>query len=108
MKVAISAKGPILNSELDPHFGRARYFVVVDTDSGEFTAHDNGNNLEAVQGAGVQAAQDVVDLGVYAVITGNVGPKAAAALEAGGVKVYKQNWGTVREAIEQFKSGHLQ
>ena len=54
---------------------------------------------------GVQAAHDVIDLGVDAVITGNVGPKAAAALEAGSVKVYKRSWGTVREAIEQFNSG---
>ena len=108
MKIAVTSQGSALSSELDPRFGRARYFVVVDTGSGEFTSHDNGSNLEAVQGAGVQAAQGVIDLGVGAVITGNVGPKAAAALEAGSVKVYKQNWGTVREAIEQFKSGRLQ
>ena len=103
MKVAVTSQGSVLSSELDPRFGRARYFVVVDTDSGEFTAHDNGSNVQASQGAGVQAAQDVIDLGVEAVITGNVGPKAAAALQAGNVEVFKQTWGTVRDAVEQFK-----
>jgi len=108
MNVAVTSQGSVLSSELDPRFGRARYFVVVDTDSGEFNVHDNGANLEAVQGAGIQAAQDIVDLSVDAVITGHVGPKAAAALKAGNVKVHKQNWGTVREAIEQLKSGRLE
>ena len=32
---------------------------------------------------------------------------AAGVLQAGNVKVYKQTWGTVRDAIEQFKSGRL-
>ena len=31
MKVAVSARGPALSSELDPRLGRASYFVVVDT-----------------------------------------------------------------------------
>ena len=108
MKVAVTSQGSVLSSELDPRFGRAKYFVVVDTESGEFVAHDNGANLEAAHGAGIQAAQDVVNLGAEAVITGNVGPKAATALRAGSVKVYRQTWGTVRDAIEQFKGGRLQ
>ena len=107
MKVAVTSQGSVLSSEVDPRFGRARYFVVVDTESGEFVAHDNGTNLEAVHGAGVQAAQDVVNLGAEAVITGNLGPKAAAGLRAGNVAVYRQTWGTVRDAIEQFKAGRL-
>ena len=106
MKVAVTSQGSVLSSELDPRFGRARYFVLVDTESGEFTAHDNGTNLEAAHGSGVQAAQDIVDLGVDAVITGNIGPKAEAALQAGNVEICKQNWGTVRDAVEQFKSNH--
>jgi predicted Fe-Mo cluster-binding NifX family protein len=108
VKVAVTSQGSVLSSELDPRFGRARYFVVVDTESGEFVAHDNGANLEAAHGAGIQAAQDVVNLGAEAVITGNLGPKAATALRAGNVKVYRQTWGTVRDAIEQFKAGRLQ
>jgi len=108
MKVAVTAQGRDLNSQVDPRFGRARYFVVVDTDSGEFTAHDNAKNVNAVQGAGVQAGRAVVDLGVAAVVTGNVGPKAFAALRAGGVQVYLGASGTVKEAVEKLKAGELQ
>ena len=107
MKVAVTSQGPELGAAVDPRFGRAKYFVVVDTESGEFSAHDNGTNLEAAHGAGVQAAQDVVRLGAEAVITGNLGPKAADGLRAAGVKVYRQTWGTVRDAIEQFNEGRL-
>ena len=108
MKVAVTAQGKELSSEVDPRFGRAKYFIVVDTDSGEFTAHDNSQNLNAAQGAGIQAGQNVVQLGVEAVITGNVGPKAYATLQAGNVKVYAGAKGNVSEAVKAFKAGELQ
>jgi predicted Fe-Mo cluster-binding NifX family protein len=108
MRVAVTSQGPDLNSPVDPRFGRARYFLVVDTDSGEFTAHDNTTNLNAVQGAGIQAGRAVVDLNVGAVLTGHVGPKAFATLEAGGIKAYPGASGTVKEAVEAFKAGRLQ
>jgi predicted Fe-Mo cluster-binding NifX family protein len=107
MKVAVTSRGSVLSSELDPRFGRARYFVVVDTDSGEFTAHDNVNNRQVSESAEIEAGHDIVNLRVDAVITGNVGPKAAGALRAGNVMVYKQNWGTVRDAIEWYRTGRI-
>ena len=107
MKLALCARGPVLSSELDPRFGRASYFVVVDTDTGKLSAHDNSQNVRAAYGAGVRAAQDIVSFSVEGVITGNIRPDAASALKAGNVKVYKQTWGTVRDGIEQFTSGRL-
>ncbi|MDY7010113.1 MAG: NifB/NifX family molybdenum-iron cluster-binding protein [Planctomycetota bacterium] len=108
MKVAITSQGTEPNSQVDSRFGRAKYFVVADTVTGEFSAHDNSQNLNAVQGAGIQAGRNVVALGVEAVITGNTGPKAFAALQAGGVKVYIGATGTVAEAVERFKAGKLE
>jgi len=108
MKVAVTSQGAELNSRIDPRFGRAEYFLVVDTETGEFSAHDNSQNLNAVQGAGIQAGRNVIDLGVEAVITGNVGPKAFATLQAGGVKVHIGAAGTVTDAIEKFKAGELE
>ena len=108
MKIAVTSQGPDLNSQVDPRFGRARCFIVVDTDSDEFIVHDNTQNLNAAQGAGIQAGRAVVDLAVEALITGNVGPKAYATLQAGNVKVYPGASGTVREAVEEFKAGKLQ
>ena len=107
MKVAITAQGQELSSPVDPRFGRARFFVVVDTDSDESTATDNTQNLNAAQGAGIQAGKNVVDLGVTCVLTGNVGPKAFVTLQAGGVDVYTGAKGTVADALVQFKKGEL-
>lgn len=108
MKVIVTSQGKNLESEVDPRFGRAKYFIVVDPETGDFTAHDNTQNVNALQGAGIQAAQNVVNLGAGAVITGNVGPKAFAALQAGGVKVYVGATGSVADAIEKFKAGELE
>jgi len=108
VKVAVTSQGSDLNSQVDPRFGRAKNFIVVDTDTDEFSAHDNTQNMNAAQGAGIQAGRTVVDLGVAAVITGNVGPKAFTTLQAGNVKVYLGASGTVKEAVEKFKAGQLQ
>jgi len=108
MKVAVTAQGPNLDSLVDPRFGRARYFLLFDTDTGQSTAHDNVQNLNAPQGAGIQAAQTVVQLGAEAVLTGNVGPKAFATLQAGRVVIYPKATGTVRQALEALRSGRLQ
>ena len=108
MKIAVTSQGKDLSGQVDPRFGRAKYFMVVDTDSGESSVHDNSQNLNAAQGAGIQAGQNVVNLGVEAVLTGNVGPKAYATLQAGNVRVYVGATGTVADAIEQLKSGKLQ
>ena len=108
MKVAVTSEGPDMTDKVDPRFGRAKFFIVVDVDTGEFTAHDNTQNLNAAQGAGIQAAQNVVSLDVGAVITGNVGPKAFTALQAGNVKPYAGAAGSVSDAIEKFKGGQLE
>jgi len=107
MKVAVTSQGREITSPVDPRFGRARFFAVIDTESGQFTAVDNSLNLNAAQGAGIQAGRQVVALGAAAVVTGHVGPKAFAALRAGGVQVYTGAAGTVAEAVQQFKAGKL-
>ena len=107
LKVTISAQGKDMNSPVDPRFGRAKYFIVVDTETESFTAHDNSQNLQAPQGAGIQAAKNVLDLGAETIISGNVGPKAFDTLMAGGITVYTGASGTVRDALEAFKAGKL-
>ncbi len=108
LRVAVSAQGTTLDSVVDPRFGRSRYFIVADTETGEFSCFDNEQNLNAAQGAGIQTACKVIELGAAAVITGNLGPKAFATLQAGNINMFIGVEDTVREAIEQFKSGKLQ
>jgi predicted Fe-Mo cluster-binding NifX family protein len=107
MKVAISCSGDSMDAPVDPRFGRAAKFIVLDTDTGAFEVHDNAQNLNAAQGAGIQSAEAVSRLGAEAVITGHCGPKAFRTLQAAGVKVVIGAKGTVAEAVEAFKKGEL-
>lgn len=108
MKILITSEGSDIDQKVDARFGRARQFAVVDLESNEIVFVENTQNLNAPQGAGIQSAQTAARLGVGAVLTGNVGPKAFATLDAADIKVYTGISGTIREAIEQFKTGELQ
>jgi predicted Fe-Mo cluster-binding NifX family protein len=104
MKVAVTAAGNDLDAEVDPRFGRAPYFVVVDTDDMSFEAVEN-DAVDASGGAGPRAAQTVADTGAEAVLTGNCGPNAHRTLSAAGIKVIIGAAGTVREAVERYVKG---
>jgi predicted Fe-Mo cluster-binding NifX family protein len=108
MKIAISIKGDSLESALDAHFGRAAKFLIIDSQSRAFTVHENAQNAEAVQGAGIQAAEAVIRWGAEAVITGQTGPKAVRALKAGGVRIFLTNGlATAAEALAAWEKGAL-
>jgi len=107
MKIAVTAQGNELSSEVDLRFGRAKWLIIVDTETGDYEAHDNIVNLNAVQGAGIQTGQNIANLGVEAVITGNVGPNAFKTLNAAKVKIFLAERQTVQEAIDLFKAGKL-
>jgi len=108
MKVAVSSQGRDISSPVDERFARAPFFVIVDTESGEAHAVDNAQNMNAAQGAGVQAAATVVAQDVEAVITVHCGPKAFRAMRAAEIKIYCGAEGTVADAITKLKSGDLQ
>lgn len=107
-KIAITSEGPTLDDALDPRFGRAAGFIVVDPQTLEFDYVDNGAGQAMAQGAGIQAAESVVQAGAKALLTGYVGPKAFMALRAAGIRVAQnlENM-TVRQAVERFNSGKL-
>ena len=107
MKIVITAQGKQLSSEIDLRFGRAKWLIVIDTEMYDSQAHDNVVNLNAVQGAGIQTGQNIANLGVEAVITGNVGPNAFKTLNAAEVKIFLSEEQTVQEAIDSFKTGKL-
>jgi predicted Fe-Mo cluster-binding NifX family protein len=108
MKVAITIQGEELSSPIDPRFGRAAGFLVVDTETSKFSYIENKQNLQAAQGAGIQTGKAVVELGVDAVLTGHVGPKAFATLSAGGIAIYTGIRGTACDALDQLKAGTLE
>jgi predicted Fe-Mo cluster-binding NifX family protein len=106
MKICVTATAGDLNAQVDPRFGRCQYFVFVDSDTMTFEAMPN-DAIAAPGGAGIQAAQTVVNKGVDVLISGNIGPNAFQVLSTAGVKVATGVNGTVQEAIEMYKNGGL-
>jgi len=106
MKIAISSSGKDLDCQIDPRFGRCQYFIFIDPETMEFEVSEN-EGLMAMGGAGVQAAQLVAQKGTTALITGNLGPNAASALSASGIRVYLVPGGTIKDVIEGYRSGSL-
>jgi predicted Fe-Mo cluster-binding NifX family protein len=80
MKIAITATGDNLQASVDPRFGRAQYFIILDPDTMEFEAISN-TDLNAAHGAGIQSGQLMSSNNVKAVITRNVGPNAQQILD---------------------------
>jgi len=107
MKVAISTRGPDPESPVEPRFGRARFFRIVDTETGQQTVVDNSDAANAVQGAGPQAVQTLARLGIETVLTGHVGPKAWSALEASRIRAYAVNGGSVEQSVRALLAGQL-
>jgi predicted Fe-Mo cluster-binding NifX family protein len=103
-RVCVSAKGGDLDAELDPRFGRAPYFLLVDPDTLDFEAFKNPHG-EAPHGAGIQAAQLVAEKHPVAVLTGQVGPNAARVLESAGIQVISTDQCSVRDAVTRLKTG---
>ena len=103
MKIAI----PLDDTKKDVcvSFGRAPYFLF----------SENGNNeilenpaAEAQGGAGLQAAQFVVDHGAGVLITVRCGQNAADVFQAAGMKIYKNCCPSAEENLAAFADGKLE
>jgi predicted Fe-Mo cluster-binding NifX family protein len=105
MKVAVTATGPDLDSQVDPRFGRCQYLVIVDPESMQFEALVNSGAV--AQGAGIATGQLIASNGVKVVLTGDRGPNAHQVLSAANIKVVTGVSGSVRDAINKYKSGQL-
>jgi predicted Fe-Mo cluster-binding NifX family protein len=106
MKVAVSSSGKDLNAQLDPRFGRCRYFLIIETDNMKVEAFAN-ENASLGGGAGIQSAQFVASKGAQSVITGNCGPNAMQTFAAAGVQVYVGQAGTIKDIVNKYKNGEL-
>ena len=106
MKIAVSSSGKDLAAQLDPRFGRCRYFLIIETDDLSFEVFEN-ENAALGGGAGIQSAQFVASKGAQAVITGNCGPNALQTFTAAGVQVYVGQAGTIKDIVNMYKNGEL-
>lgn len=105
-KIAVTSEGPTLDDLVDPRFGRAAGFIVMDPATEAFEYLDNGSSQARSQGAGIAAAESVARAGAKVILTGYVGPKAFTALSAAGIRVVQDLGGIkVRDALKRYADG---
>lgn len=103
MKLIISAQNSLLESPIDRRFGRSPWLILVDTDTKEWKAYQNPGASQS-GGAGVAAAQFVIDQAADVVISGDFGPNAVRAFQAAKIemRLLTENVGTVQDAVDHF------
>jgi len=107
MKICFSASGQDEKSMLNSRFGRCPYFLIFDDKDEKWTTVDN-QAAAAFRGAGISAAQKVVDLGCQAIVTGNMGPNAFNVMNTSGVEIYLGDLGkSVADNLKRYKKGEL-
>ncbi|RLC37291.1 hypothetical protein DRH27_04000 [Candidatus Falkowbacteria bacterium] len=103
LKICVSSEGKTLNSEIDPRFGRCKYFLIVDIKGGNITnvgaITNKGADMD--RGAGISAAGQVGELKADLVISGDIGPKAKEVLKQLNIKIYKKT-GLIKSAINDY------
>jgi predicted Fe-Mo cluster-binding NifX family protein len=107
MKLCFTAKGATLDSLSEDRFGRAPYFIIVESENGSFEAIQNPY-ADGAGGVGPKAAQILIAHDVKALISGQVGGNARDVLAAAGIAMYTYNaGGSVKDAFDQFTKNTL-
>ena len=107
MKIAVTSTGTDLDSQVDPRFGRASYVLIVDSETFSFEVIDNKENVNALKGAGIQAASMLSDKGAEVLLTGFCGPNALKVLKAAKIGVANDAGGSVRDSVKAYLGGKL-
>ncbi|MBD3260215.1 MAG: dinitrogenase iron-molybdenum cofactor [Candidatus Altiarchaeales archaeon] len=108
MKIVVSTTNGGLEDSVCPVFGRCQRHTVIECSENEIkdTYVEDNPGFAAGGGAGIRAAQFIIDKQVDAVISGNFGPNAAAVLTQAGVKMILYQ-GLVKDAVEKYLDGKL-
>ncbi|MFD3156658.1 NifB/NifX family molybdenum-iron cluster-binding protein [Haloimpatiens sp. FM7330] len=106
MKILMSAQGKNKSDLLDTWFGRCPYFQIYDNESKKIKVLEN-EGVTASQGAGIAAAQQVVNEKVEVVISGSIGPNAFRILDGANIKMIKAEEEKIEQIIKDYEDGKL-
>ncbi len=107
MKICITSTGENLNSPIDPRFGRAQFFLLLNK-KGELEDSFSNPAIGARGGAGIAAAQEIVNKDVKILITGNIGPNAFGVLNMAGIQIFLAPTGnSCIDIFRMWKEGEL-
>ena len=106
MKIGIPVEENYMKTNISQSFGRTDYFLIYDTDTEKADFLDN-SAANTQGGAGIKAAQRIVDAEVDILITPRCGENAADVLNMANIKIYKNIGNSIEENIQALKDNKL-
>lgn len=106
MKIAIPVDEKRLDSNVCVSFGRTPYFLIYDVDTKESVFLDN-SAAASTGGAGIKAAQTIVDNKANVLLTPRCGENAAEVLKSADIEIFKTTSASVKDNIDAFIDGKL-
>lgn len=106
MKIAIPVDEKSLDSNVCISFGRTPYFLIYDVDTKESVFLDN-SAAASTGGAGIKAAQTIVDNKANVLLTPRCGENAAEVLKSADIEIFKTTSASVKDNIDAFIDGKL-
>lgn len=107
MIISMPVNEHTIEKDIAESFGRAEYFLIYNTETKNEAFIENKAS-KSPGGAGIVAAQTIVDNRVDVLITPQCGQNAADVLKQGNVKLYKSIKNTAEENIKAFNDGRLE
>lgn len=107
MKIAIPVDHVSMDSSICVSFGRTPYFLIYDTETKEAEFLDN-SAAASQGGAGIKAAQAIVDKNVDALLTPRCGENAADVIHAANIKIYQTKGNLLKHNIQALENGELE
>ncbi len=106
MIIAIPVDDVSMETNICISFGRTPYFLIYDTETKD--AIFLSNSAAASQGgAGIKAAQMIIDNHADALLTPRCGENAAEVFNAAGIKIYQTNGSLLKHNLQAFEKGEL-
>ncbi len=106
MKIAVSAERQAVDSPLSSRLGRRLFFVIYDSTEDSVQIIPN-TYVGQIPGAGINAAQRMLNFSVRVALTSNLGSNVFKILTEKEIKVFKTNSGNSAHAISQYQHNEL-
>lgn len=106
MKIAMPVDSNKSGTGVCMSFGRAPYFLVHDTESKKDNFVKN-TAVASAGGAGIKAAQLVVDNKADVLLVPRCGENAANVLKAAGIKIYKTEGTSIKNNVDAYLLNRL-
>lgn len=106
MKILLPVNEENMESGICVSFGRAPYLMLWNTDSDSPKYVKNPGAISS-GGAGIKAAQEVVDQRSDVLIVPRIGKNASDVIEAAKTKIYKTTNDNITTTIQQMLAGEL-